>query len=249
MIYPSTVSDFDQLFSLSCRHWFKTLRQIFLYIVIFVGLLALAVHIPMHKVFHILLEMIITVIALFLFSMALYRADALLKQQPVSFMQASKVIIQRILKVLAAVLIFVISIILIALLVKWVMFSLFRLEGAIAVLGLTLIGGLPIMAGLIFFYFTVPLIAVDNESLWMAFYRSADLTQQNWLYVFGLYTGMIVILIALLPYTLHAHWLKTYYLMEVFNLSVLCLLLPLLINMTLFIMRSFQINENKSPHL
>lgn len=244
--YPQEFCDFDQLVSLSFRYWFKCLLQIFFIIVVFVGVLSIMYHLPpVHRVVETIAIIISSAVAFFLFSMALYRADTMLKDQPVSLIDAAKVTIMRILKVWAAILVLCITLVLISFLVKWVIFSLFRLEGVTAALGITFIGGLPVMVGLIFFYFTVPIIAVDNESLWRAFYRSADLTQQKWLHVFGLYTGGVILFMALMPYSRHAHWLKDHYLSEVFNWLVLCLIMPLLVNLTLFILRNFQIREDK----
>ncbi len=247
MIYPLTVTEFEKLLSLSFRHWFKTLGQIFIFIFLFTLAKAATVYLPpLGVLLDTLIGIVMAALTLLLFSLALYRADALLRGQPVSLLESWQAVIKQILYVFAAGLVFTLGMILIFFLAKWFVFSLFKLKGLVAVFAVTGLGGLPVFIGLIFFYLTIPLIVVDKETLWMAFYRSADLTQQNWLYVFALYTTMVIILILLMPQTRHSHWLVEHHFMEVFDLVVLILILPFLINLTLFILRNFQIKEERS---
>ncbi len=203
MIYPLTVIEFEKLLSLSFRHWLKTLEQIFIFIFLFTLAKAAMVYLPPLRVLlDILIGIVMAALTLMLFSLALYRTDALLRGQPASLLESWQAVTKQILKVFAAGLIFTLGIILIFFLAKWFTFSLFKLKGLMAVFAVTCLVSLPVFIGLIFFYLTIPIIVVDKESIWMAFYRSADLTQQNWLHVFALYATMVIILIpkGLLPH-------------------------------------------------
>ncbi len=245
MLYPDTISSSDKLFSLSFRYAWYALRQIFFLILIFVVLKSLDTHAPqLPKLLERGISLLIGLIAIYLLTAAFLRVDGMLRGVPLTLQQALVQTLQCIGKVFLACLLIVVVCLVIFFLGRWVILSVFGLREAFAGVAALLLIGIPMILILIFFYFTIPLLAVHKQPLLAAFYHSPQYTRQRLFCSVLLYIEMVIILGFSLAHTRHGQWLLSHHLMELGDLVVFSLVLPPLINLTLLLLNDVQL---KSP--
>jgi len=241
MIYPDRVVSFESLAKLGLRRLYAIFQQTWVATLVCVLLRAIWIYLPPLVWLADIVGFLVTAgLIILFFSIAIYRIDALFQGKPVSFIEAWHIVVRRILRIYAVCLLLIACVVLLFALGYWLIFLLFHLSGAWAALGFVLLTGLPIVIAFLAFYFTIPLILVDNKPLWYAFYRSIELTQVSWLSVFMLYLGVVFILTLLLPHSRHVHWLLEHHLLVLFDWIVFAILVPLLMGISLLFMRNLE---------
>lgn len=85
------------------------------------------------------------------------------------------------------------------------------------------------------FFFSYPLAVIDEKSFLKAFRDSAILTEKNKLGIFFLMALLLAISILLKPGTMHEYFLSLYHLDVLYDFVVLCVMVPLFINVLLFL--------------
>lgn len=241
MRYPVSTTSFDALFTLSGRYAFSAWRQIFLFILLWVALMALLTHFPVFSIyFEMALGVVIAAAAIFLYTMSLYRVDGLLRETPLTLRQALEQALRRILKIYLACLWVVGGCGVIFLLGRWLIYSVLGLTGATAGVTIILLVGIPMIVLLIYCYLAIPLLALNAWPLWQAFYQSIAYTRQIFLPMIFLYVEMVLMLIIASTHTQHGQWLLRHHLMELTNLVVFSIILPLVINQTLLFLHKLQ---------
>jgi hypothetical protein len=228
----------------SIRQAWPVWQRIFLLIVIFIALKSLYTYLPL---FSLSIEMgltgVILAAAVFLFLIALYRANGVWCDQEVTWHQALQRTIQHILKVYLACVCILCLFAIIFFVGRWLIFSVLALTGMPAAVGLIFFVGIPLILVLVYSYLTIPLLALQELSLWQAFSQSLLLTQAHFLMMVLLYIEIIILVVAAATHTRHGVWLLHHHLMELFDLIVFSLILPLFINQTLLLLYPKLLNE------
>lgn len=99
----------------------------------------------------------------------------------------------------------------------------------------------PVCCTLIFFWFTLPLTILDKYSSLKALLKSPVLVGERWLQALTIYMGIGVLYIFTSPYTLHAHFFKSYHVLLAFDFVIYCLLLPLFLNYVVLLLNDFKL--------
>lgn len=101
--------------------------------------------------------------------------------------------------------------------------------------------GVPLAIALVLFFFVLPLLILGEKPLWRTFWDSAQLVgYKNWLRTFIPYAAIIIITVILSPATRHGHWLRVHNLTFLFDVVVLSLLAPLLINFIVLLLNDLR---------
>lgn len=242
MSYPKSTCPLSELLSLSWRYYFLTLKQVIVFIVLFVLLKAGFTYLPsLPWAISTVLGILITALCIFLYGMSIYRTHAALENTPVSIAAAWHIVKKRIALTFAACFLIMLGFFLIFQAGRWIILSLLGISGAVGGLLLIICVGIPMILLLIFFYLTIPLTLVEKEPIWMIFYDSAQLTLKSGLSVVALYLTMILIAMLISTHSRHSQWLISHHLMEIFDWVVLCGLAPFFLNLTLFVLRNLRL--------
>ncbi len=79
---------------------------------------------------------------------------------------------------------------------------------------LGLVIGLPVLYAIVLFFFAIPLILIDNLSIWKAFKEGAQLVYRRWFRGFIVYAGILLLMVLIdyiqfQPFILsYGHWLE-----------------------------------------
>ena len=231
------------MYLFSLRYAWRALRQIFIFIVIFIVLKSIYTHLPPTPApLGMILSLVIILIAIFLFVMSLYRVDGMLRETPVSILQAGWRTLKSILKIYLACLLVFCGFVLIFVIGRWLIFSVLGLSPTAGGLIAMLIVGIPMILLLIYCYLTIPLLALYEPSIVRAFYRSLTCAQKQFLSVVILYMEIVIILVVSSTHTHHAQWLLHHHLMELCDLVIFSLILPVMINQTLLLLHNARIS-------
>ena len=87
-------------------------------------------------------------------------------------------------------------------------------------------------------YFSFPLTIIDETPVFKAFYNSAVLTEKQKWGVFVLFFIFSAIVLLLTPGTINEYFLSVYHLDILFDFVVLCVAIPLYINLLLLLMHN-----------
>lgn len=87
------------------------------------------------------------------------------------------------------------------------------------------------------FYFSFPLSIIDEKPLKKAFFNSAVLTEKNKVGVLSQFFIIACVFVLMTPGAIHEYFLSVYYLDALFDFVVLCIAVPLYINLLLFIIQ------------
>ena len=243
MLYPSSVSSFDPLFTLSFRYAWRALRQIFPLIIIFVAIISLLTHLPNVPIFiQWLIGIIAIAVAILLLVMAFYRVDAMLREAPQTWRQTWDRTLQCVLRIYLTWLLVAIACFMIFFIGKWLVLFL-GITGAPGGIAMVLLIGIPMIVLLIFFYLTIPLLALYENSVQTAFYDSAAVARRRFLPLLILYAEIVIMLFISSSHTLHAQWLLNHHLMELCNLLVFSAILPLVLNQTLLLLHDVKLKQ------
>lgn len=247
MKYPALAVDAEKLFNLSVRYYWPALKQIFGLIVLFVLLKSLFTHIKFPGAVSITLGLILAIIDIYLFLMALFRVDGMLRDEPRSFLDANILSFKSCWRVYL-VCIFIIAIFfVIFFLVKWIIFSLFALQGLAAATAILFFVGIPYILILVYLYLAIPLAGLHFHSWSSVFYFSLFYAQKRFFLLVAIYIEIVTMLIISWTHTRHSQWLLHHNLMEVTDLITLGVFLPLAINLTLLLIHDARLRISPLP--
>ncbi len=244
MLYPPAASSFDPLFTLSFRYAWRTLRQIFPLIIIFVAIISLLTHLPNAPVFiQWLIGILAIAVAILLLVMAFCQIDAMLREAPQTWRETWDRTLKSILRIYLTWLLLAIVCFVIFFIGKWLVLFL-GITGAPGGIAMLLLIGIPMIVLLIFFYLTIPLLALYENSVQAAFYDSAAVARRRFLPLLILYMEIVIMLFISSSHTLHAQWLLNHHLMELCNLLVFSAILPLVLNQTLLLLHDVKLKQS-----
>jgi hypothetical protein len=161
------------------------------------------------------------------------------------FMEVVAMVWRRSLSLLLALMVYVLGIVAIIavakLLLSWGLSGVAH-KNAWLTVGLFFLAGFPIMIGLIMTFFAFPLLAVGREhSVLKAFSLSARLLREHWQHGMGLYAMFLAALLLLMPNTLHGQFIATHHFRVLFDLVVLLVLVPVVVNIVLLVMNDLKL--------
>ncbi len=241
MIYPQQSLPFSLLFTLSLSHAWQAFLKIFWLILLFVLIISGFHYISnTHHSLHYFFSGLTCLIGIFLYVVALLRVDAYLRQQNLLYTQALELSGKRILKIYAVVILYLVLFLVWFLLNRWVIFSLLKLNNAVGGILVTITIGIPLIFLIIYFYLSIPILALHRKSIWKALYDSARYAHQHFVAMLVLYAEAILVLFLVSSDTRHGEWLLKHHLLELTDLVVFCAIIPLFIVQTLFILNNVE---------
>lgn len=186
-------------------------------------------------------------VALFLYfyCVSLVASNLVLQHAQPKLPTLMRIVMKRFIWVLATVLIIILGIVTLLFLTRFMRFVLINLGASeifAGLISLYLFFFLPFLYGIILIYLVIPLILLDNLSLFKAFERSAVLSHEwkHWMRVFGIYAMAVVILFLTTSNTLHGHFLFKYHLLPITDLIIFSIFMPAYNNLTLLQLRDLQ---------
>jgi hypothetical protein len=239
MIYPNSKVTFEDLFYLSFRYWWRGFKQIYPIIVLLVVLKAFYTYLsglPILVAAMVLLVEIAVIIVIF--TLAMYRIHAMLQAEMLSWADAWRLTMLHIRRVLIASGIILAGMAAIFFLGRWLVFVFLGLQGAQAAVGAMILMGMPLILIIMYSYLTLPMLALTERSIGKAFRDSLYYTKDNFLAVLLIYFEAIVIFVASATYTRHSQWLLSHHLMEIGDLLVFSIMLPLILSQTLLLLHN-----------
>lgn len=103
---------------------------------------------------------------------------------------------------------------------------------------------LPFMVILVSTLFTIPLLILEDASLFFALQESIRLVGfKNWLRSFGIYFFGVAILLLVAPDTLHGHLLATYHLNAPYDFIVFVVTLPVFNNLLILLLHDLRLKK------
>ncbi|MBS0349894.1 MAG: hypothetical protein JSR33_01675 [Proteobacteria bacterium] len=239
MKYPVTSHDSDKLFSYSLLSWWQTLRRIFWWIIIFVVIRSIYSYVPIHSyVFSFVIDWIIFLIAVYLLTASFIIADAAFRSSDLSLYHALGKAFKVLGWVYAACGIIIALIIAILFIAHVIVYSWLHLSYSYAAMAMILLAGIPIILVVMFFYLTIPLIAVYQQPLAQVFSQSLIYARSNIFFLVMIYIGFLIIFFASFTHTLHGQWLLGHHLMELTEFIIIAAFMPVMINMTLLLLNN-----------
>jgi hypothetical protein len=246
MLYPPLSDSFDPLFNLSFRYAWRALRQIFPLIIILTAFIAFLNGLPeLNEWVQWALDILVIAVVIFILTLAFYRVDGLLRETPVTWKQAWSLTLGAILKIYLICFSVLIGCEIIFFVGRGLVLLL-GLTGAVGGLAMMMIISIPIIILLIFFYLTIPLLALYEKSSLTAFYDSVAIARRNVLPLIIIYAEIAIALFVISAHTHHGQWLKDHYLMEVTTLIVLSVIIPLIVNQTLLLLHNVRLKRTMS---
>ena len=239
MRYPMLPVSAEQLFFLSIRGFWPALRSIFWCICIFVALKSVYSHLPalsfwLEDIFSI----IIALISIFLYIFSLYRVDAQWRETPLSLKEAGQRTVSKILIVYLTCIGIVAVLALIFFLVRWLIVSVFHLQIFGAGIAMLIFAIIPMISILIYCYLMLPLLTVYAQEWPVAFYQGALCARENFVMMLVLYVEIAILWVVSSSHTRHGQWLLSHHLMEVGDLVIFSIVMPLLLNLTLLLLHN-----------
>jgi hypothetical protein len=257
MIYiPNTPRSFLDLLGISIKHHYAVLKKTILLILMIVVVKDWYVYLgdfPKNDALKFMISTLMLIVLIYLFMSLLYMTHRILRSEPVMLPDTFKAINQRLFAIFSASFIFVVVPTLFVLLAEFVYHLILKdNSGGAKFSGLifVFVVGIPILYAYLRYFFTLPLIAMENFSLWKAFGEAQKLVQGNWARVFGIYACAIVIWVLVSPDTLHGHFMRMYHVSGIFDFIVFCVTLPIMMNLIVFMRNDLRLRnslDNNAP--
>jgi hypothetical protein len=250
--YPTGQSTFSQLFKRSCALHYLTLKHTLLCVLLIAVIqygIFLADALPVSFYVKVALDVLALALIVFLFSAALLASHRAFIDQSDSMASAIKNIAQRIKPILAIFCLYIIGGIVVYFAAVYLVMLIDRLLHESPVLhggALILVAALLILY-VVAFYFSAPLVIVDEKRLPSAFYHSLILSEKNKLGVLvtlGI-VGIVLTLMHPTTATLYGAFLIRYHLVGLFDAVILCIAMPLYINLLLLLVNDSKYQVNK----
>jgi len=250
MIYiPNTPRSFLDLLGISIKHHYAILKKTILLMLMIVVVKDWYVYLggfPKNDALKFIVSTFMLIALIYLFMSLLYMAQRILHSEPVTLMDAFKATNQRLFHIYTASFIFIVVPTLFVLLAEFVFHLIMRgHSGSTKFSGLifVFVVGIPILYAYLRYFYTLPLIAMENFSLWKAFAEAQQLVQGNWARVFGIYACAIVIWVLVSPDTLHGHFMRMYHISGIFDFIVFCVTLPIMMNLIVFMRNDLRLRN------
>lgn len=229
----------------SIKHYFETWSQSAAFIVLFCLLKALLtcwlplvdslwVSIP--------IEIVVFLIGLILLSAAFYRIGRVIEGKPVTYQASLMRIKQRFLPLIIATAIISVAVCIALYFSVEALTHVVKESSIIVTLIMSAILGMFVVLVLLYCFYVLPLILLTDLTLGTTFIHSAHYVKTEWKKTFVLYGFAIFIVYLVIPITKHSAWLSSHYLLNLFELVVLLLLLPLLMTMIILSLQKMQEN-------
>lgn len=235
---PSTPRSLMDLLGLSVRYHFATFRRmipLIIYIVIVKDAYVYLGGMPSNPYLYALVSLVMTVLFIYLIVAMLHLSNRILHSEYSDWRSALSDVRPYLGKVFLVFVIFVVVLALLFMLAHWIT-GLIQAGRAhpsqYAGLLLTLAVGIPVMLAYLRFFYTIPLIVMEELPLKAAFKKAGQLCsgKENWLRVFSVYAFGVAIWLLVSPDTLHGHFMKMYKVSAIFDLVVFCVTLPIMMN-------------------
>src|SRR3990167_1757618 len=186
-----------------------------------------------------------TLVVIYFFSVALLTTHYAFIDKTQSLTHVFKIVNQRLLPILTTFILYVGGIIFIFFASKLMTHALNQLyfHGSLSVTdgGGMLIVCILLMVYIALFFFSLPIAVIDKKSIKKSFYDSALLTEGNKVGVLILFFLLLTVLILLTTGTIHEYFLSMYHLDIVFDFVVLCVAIPLYINLLLLLIHDSKV--------
>lgn len=181
----------------------------------------------------IVVDVIQALLLVYLFSVSLYVTRAVLSGETITLSDAFSAVFKLIWKVYLICLIFV---------VVYFIFSygIYLVHAEV----LKLMLGLLFLGLIVQYFFIIPRVILDNDTVFSAFKKSAkDFTIIGWLIKFALYAFLLIVFFIVSTNTKHGHWLMNYYLNLPVDFIVILLALPLFNSFMVLFLNDAKLNK------
>lgn len=256
---PSTPKTFLELLGLSIRKHFPVFKCTFWLILFFVVVKDAYIYaggFPQNHYAFITVAIVMGVLVTYLFSAILYASSRILTGEYVDWKNALSNVLPRMPKVLLSLVALLVFASLLFMLASWI--DHWWVSGDVRppkYARLIEIGtaGFFVMVAYIYYFYTIPSIIMDNKPLGPAFLYGPSLVAREWkdiVRVFGVYACGWAAWILVSPDTLHGHLMAMYRLSAIYDLIVLSVVLPILVNFIVLMRNDLvlrkEIRESKS---
>lgn len=242
--YPTEEMSFKKLFRRSIRLHYVTLKQVipYLLVITFVKYMSILFEtLFSDPVFQIINYIICTLVIVYFFAVSLFAAHLAFSDQPKSMTVVMKTIWHRMITIYITFFIYSVGIFAIY------FFTTLIVENVTKLMHVQLSPSSAIFAAdflcmvfIALFYFCFPIAIIDSKPVKKAFYEAVLLGEKN---KFGILISICVLVFVhmlMMPQMLHEHLLSVYHLDALFDFVVLCVAIPLYINLILLL-----INDSK----
>lgn len=242
MNYPTTPQEYTQLLKLSVKHYIRTFARIFLFILLIVLAKWVLLAIPqLPQSVGIPIKIIFYLIILYLICSSIYTIHTLWQNQSLTVSAILQFVLKKLLPVILSLLMIGLVIFLLVVSVRLVLFSFIHVNPMLIAFLTSVVISLPTIAIILFSFFVIPLLLMQDISIKNAFKQSALYTAKNWFGVFVLYLILGSLIAFLLPSSKHALWLQQHYLLQLSDLVVLSIVLPILFNLLLLLLNDLKL--------
>jgi len=236
---PNFPVDLSSLFFLSVKHSFVVFKKLFVFIVALVVVKDASIYLggmPANTYAKAVIALMMVVLLLYLIVSMLSVANRLFtSDKQLTGLQVLVKVIPNFLKSLLVLIGFVLIFVLILLFSHWVSQWLHLEKGdhPVGSLFFVLAVGIFIMLVYVQLFFVIPLLVIKNLPIWGAVKRSNRLaaSKENWFRIFAIYVFCLVIWMLISPNTLHGHFMEVHKLSALFDLIVLSITVPILMNL------------------
>lgn len=247
---PTVPITLGQVFLKSLRQYGPVLKKIILIILIAVLIKNSYLYLggmPTTNWLRYLIEIMITIVIGYFVFVGLYMTNKVINHQSFSFIDALKQSWPLVIQAYLASIIYIIMFVILYFLAHFIL-HLIRPTGLNAPLyrGLVyfFVTSLPFLLFIVFSFFTIPLIIIDEVGVLAAFITSFRLIgSKNWLNSFGLYVIFVLIFLIVDPYTRHGEFLARYHLNALFDFIILSIALPLFYSMIVFTLNDLKVRK------
>lgn len=246
--YPLKQSTFLQLVGQSFFHYGRSLQAIFPTIILSTLLQEAIFYlrdVHFNQIVQIIIYILFILLEVYIWSVAIYRVHLVIKGEPISFRAASSWILNKLSLIYMGIFAFILAItalFFVGYILVHIISLFFRNGVYLQEILLIFLIGLPLTFGLILFYFVLPLLILEPIDVWPAFRESAKLVGigVNWLRTFVAYAVNLLLVMVLLPETRHIVWLQQYHIVFLFDLVLLSIVAPVLINFVLLLLNDLK---------
>ena len=249
-LYPSRPKDVIDLLGDTFKRYGKVLKAILPLILLAAVVKDVYLYLggmPKNHIWHIVVVVVIALIEIYLWSAALYSANTILKGEPEKLSAVCKTIYNKSSSIYAGIFALVLVLCLIffvGYLISNVVILLLAKKAIVRGLSYLIFIGLPAMFALVLFFFTVPLLILEKMNVWPAFRESVRLVwYRYWLHAFIPYAAIVISMLIMSPATKHGAWLLSYHLNFIFDVIILALIAPLIINFTLLSLNDLRLRQ------
>lgn len=235
------------VFFQACRYYFPVLKAIFPFILLSVLLKNILLFLgvsPDNLGVRVTLILFMLLVQVYLWSVNLLSAESVLKRQPLSLNKACRIIYSKLVKIFLGLFAMIVASYILFYVGNLIYFLMTHfIQGQLllrSIIAFTVIG-LPLTVGLVLMLFVLPLIILENVSVLNAFRLSVVLIgYRYWFRAFLSYASIALLIIFLMPNTWHGHWLLQHHLSVVFDIVLVSLISPLIVNFMLLSLQAIE---------